>query len=124
MDEVALKEQLLDTYQIYIDGFKSNDMKLIDSIVQYPIAFLSNGTVKMLNQYPVNPEKLKVEKGWDHSRDWTFDIQAINDYQAHAAASAVRCRADGSIIERIHGFYAFTRIDNEWKMFALSEVIY
>ncbi|NTB87860.1 hypothetical protein [Agrobacterium tumefaciens] len=118
----VLKDELRRTYEKYVEGFKANDVKLIDEIVRYPIAYLKDGVVEMMDSYPIDPAKLKAAKGWDHSTDWHFDIPAINDHHAHAVASAVRRRVDGSVIERVHGFYAFTKIDGSWKMYAFSEV--
>ena len=125
MDQEQLKQELLTTYQrYYVGGFKTADLGLIDEIVRYPIAYVRAGVVEMLDRYPIDPAKLKAEKGWDHSKDWKFEIPAISEDHAHAAASATRCRADGSVIEHVHGFYAFTRIDGQWKMYALAEIVY
>jgi len=121
-DQRALKDELRATYRNYIEGFKTNNVKLIDKIVRYPITYLKDGVVEMVDHYPVDPAKLKADKGWDHSTDWHFDIPAINEHHAHAVASAVRRRADGSSIEHVHGFYAFTKLDGTWKMYAFSEV--
>ncbi len=115
-DHDALKDELRRTYEKYVEGFKTNDVELIDEIVRYPIAYLKDGVVEMMDSYPIDPAKLKADKGWDHSTDWHFDIPAINDHHAHAVASAVRRRVDGSVIERVHGFYALTKIDGSWKM--------
>ncbi len=121
-DQEALKEELRTTYLKYVEGFKTNNVALIDEIVRYPITYLKNGVVEMVDCYPIDPAKLKADKGWDHSTDWQFDIPAINQLQAHAVAVAVRRRVDGSIIEQVHGFYAFTKVDGTWKMYAFSEV--
>lgn len=123
MNQETLKEELRDVYQrYYVVGFSTNDLSLINRIVQYPIAYINNGRVRMYEQYPVDPARLKAEKGWDHSRDWTFDVVAVSETEGRIEASATRCRADGSVIEHIHGYYAFTRVDGQWKMYALSGV--
>ena len=120
-----LKEELLETYmKYYVEGFKANDIGLIDQIVQYPIAYIKDGSVKMCEEYPIDPIKLKKEKEWDHSTDWKFDIPAINESCAHAVASATRRRKDGSQIENVHGFYAFTRTEEGWKMYAIADVTF
>lgn len=123
MNNEMLKDQLRRTYQIYVDGFKENKISLIDSIIKYPIAYLKDGTIEMRDSYPIDPKELKAEKGWHHSTDWSFDIPAINEQHAHAVASAVRRREDGSVIERVHGFYAFAKFNGDWKMYAFSEVV-
>lgn len=123
MTDRNLKKELTDAYQTYIEGFRTNDVTLIDRIVRYPLAYLKDGAVVMCDRYPIDPMKLRSEKAWDHSTNWHFEITAINERGAHAAASATRCRADGSVIERVHGFYAFTNSNGEWKMYAFGEVV-
>lgn len=123
MDMAEEKTKLRKLYEeFYMTGFKTDDVNLIDRIVSYPIAYLKDGKVEMCDQYPVNPAKLKAEKGWARSTDWHFDIPAINEYQAHVIASATRLKADGSVIERVHALYDFKKIDGEWKMYALAEI--
>lgn len=123
MNQDELKEELRAVYRdYYAVGFSNNDLSLINQVVQYPIAYINNGQVRMYDQYPADPARLKAEKGWDHSRDWTFDVVAVSETEGRVEASATRCRADGSVIEYIHGYYAFTRINGKWKMYALSGV--
>lgn len=125
MSGETLKEKLYNTYMnYYVEGFKANDVGMIDKIVKYPIAYIKDGTVRMCDRYPIDPRSLKEEKQWDHSIDWKFEITAVNQQEAHAVASAVRCRKDGSVIESVHGFYAFTLIEGEWKMYALADNTY
>ena len=125
MDYEQLKDELRSLYMdFYVEGFKQNDVSIIDKIVRYPIAYIKMGQVEMRDSYPVDPKALKEETGWDHSVDWKFDIPALNESSAHAIASATRCRADGSVIEHVHGFYAFTRVDGEWKMYALADTTF
>jgi hypothetical protein len=119
------KEEVTRTYmKYYVEGFKSNDISLIDEIIEYPIAYIKNGKVEVCNAYPINPEELKKQKGWDHSIDWKFEVTAANDKEAHAVASAIRCREDGSKIESVHGFYAFTNTESGWKMFAVADIAF
>jgi len=125
MNHIELRDQLHNTYmKYYVEGFKSNDVSLIDEIVKYPIAYIKNGTVKLCDEYPVDPGKLKEEIEWDHSTDWNFEILAVSEQDAHAVASAVRCRKDGNKIESVHGFYAFTMTDAGWKMYAVADVTF
>ena len=123
--EDQLKKEIEDLYtRFYMEGFRTNDISLIDQIVRYPIAYLKNGTVEMVDHYPVDPAQLKAEKQWDHSTDWYFEVSAVNDLNAHVVASATRRRADGSQIERVHAFYDFTKVDGAWKMYALADIVF
>ncbi|TFH88481.1 hypothetical protein EQG41_01195 [Billgrantia azerbaijanica] len=120
-----LQSEVYETYmKYYVEGFKNNDVSLIDEMVRYPIAYIKNGAVTMCDSYPIDPKALKKEKGWDHSVDWEFDVTAVNDSEAHAVASAVRCRKDGSKIESVHGFYAFTKTEDGWKMYAVADMTF
>jgi len=123
MNESVLKEELLKVYNVYIEGFKLNDMNLINSIIHFPIAILKDGIVEMLDYYPINPKELKIEKAWNHSTDWNFKITAINKNNAHIVASAIRRKEGGSFIEKVSAFYGFSKINNEWKMYSFSEII-
>lgn len=121
----TLRSEVHDTYmKYYVAGFKANDVSLIDTMVKYPIAYIHNGSVTMCESYPIDPKRLKEEKGWDHSIDWKFEVTAVNDREAHAVASAVRCKKDGSRIESVHGFYAFTKTSDGWKMYAIADTTF
>lgn len=125
MNEEALKKELLNTYtQLYIEGFKTNNVELIDQMVRYPITYIKDGVVSSLDHYPVDPKQLKIDIEWDHSIDWEFNIPAITETTGHALASATRCKVDGTIIEKVHAFYAFAKVDGNWKMIAVADITY
>ena len=125
MTREELHKDLHETYmKYYVEGFKTDSVELIDKMVKYPIAYINAGSVEMCSEYPIDPSALKKEKQWDHSTDWKFEIAALNEHSAHAVASAVRCRKDGSKIESVHGFYAFTMTAEGWKMFAVADVTF
>lgn len=120
-----MKEELIELYQkYYVEGFRQNDVGLIDKIVRYPIAYIKDGTVRMMDRYPVDPATLKADLQWDHSTDWSFEVSGASETSAHMVASATRRRKDGSVIERVHGFYAFTKEGGSWKMYALADVAF
>lgn len=118
--EKAELQKLYEDY--YMAGFKNNDVDLINKIISYPFTHLKDGAVNVCDTFPVDPARLKAEKGWDHSAEWQFHIPAINNHQAHAIASVNRYRADGSLIEHVHALYDFKKVDGAWKMHALAEI--
>jgi len=125
MTPEELKEEVINTYmKYYVEGFKKNDISLIDKMIKYPLTYIKDGSATMCESYPINPQKLKDEKGWDHSTDWSFEVTAVNEREAHAIASATRCRKDGSIIEGVHGFYAFTKTNDGWKIYAVADTTF
>ena len=123
MKDSILKEELLKVYNIYVEGFKSNNISLIESVIHFPITILKDGKTLILNYFPINPKELKKKKNWNHSTDWNFDITAINATHAHIIASAIRRRVDDLIIEKVNGFYGFVKINKDWKMYVFSELI-
>ena len=125
VDTEKYKKEVHDVYMnVYAPGFSNSDIEAIDQTVKYPIAYLRNGTVSMHDSYPIDPQKLRTAKGWDHTSDWDFEVTAANDQEAHAVASSIRRRKDGSIIEHVQAFYAFTKTDQGWKMYAVSDVTF
>ena len=120
-----MTEDLIELYQTYyVEGFRTNDVSLIDKIVDYPITHIKDGEVSMRDTYPVDPAALKAELDWDHSTDWSFDVAGVNETTAHMVAKATRCRKDGSVIEKVHGFYAFRKTDAGWKMYVLADIVF
>lgn len=125
MTREELHKDLHETYmKYYVEGFKQDNVGLIDKIVNYPIAYINSGSVEMCSVYPIDPSELKKEKQWDHSTEWNFEITGLNEHSAHAVASAVRRRKDGTQIENVHGFYAFTMTEQGWKMYAVADVTF
>jgi len=123
-DLEALKQEVFDTYnEYYVEGFKNNDVTLIDKIIEYPLTYIKNGNVSSLDAYPVDPAKLKQALEWDHSKDWNFEVVGINGTSANAIASATRCREDGSLIEYVSAFYGFKKVDGQWKMHVLADIV-
>ncbi len=123
MDATRLREEVGAAYRAYLRAFLANDLTGIDALVQYPLAYIGNGTVAMLDSYPVKPADLMAAKQWHHSTDTEFEVVGISADKAHVILpNARRWRADGTLIETISGFYAFTRTTSGWKMFAFSDV--
>lgn len=123
MDDRILRQEVAKAYQAYLSAFLASDMAAIDRVVKYPLAFIGNGEVKLVDAYPVRPDELKARTGWDHTTDNDFDIVTVSPSKAHVILrSAKRRRSDGSLIETISAFYAFTKTPDGWKMFAFSGV--
>jgi len=120
----ALKQEVIDTYnQYYVEGFKTNDVRLINQIVDYPLTYIKDGNVTSLDNYAVDPAELKRQLQWDHSKDWKFEVVGINANSANVIASATRCRKDGSIIEHVSAYYGFKKVEGQWKMHVLADIV-
>jgi hypothetical protein len=51
-------------------------------------------------------------------------VVAVSPEKAHVILHrGDRVRADGSLIETVAAFYGFTRTDEGWKIFAISDLV-
>jgi hypothetical protein len=123
MSNETEKDAVVAAYQAYTRAFLDNDMDAIDGLVRYPVAYIADGKTLMLDSYPVKPADLIAQKQWYSTADTDFEVVGISADKAHVILPrARRLRADGSLIETVSAFYAFTRTDDGWKIFALSDI--
>jgi hypothetical protein len=119
MSEAAV----IQAYERYLEAFLAGDIAAIDALVQYPLAYIGDGKVSMLDQWPFEPSTLRKVKGWHTSIDMAYEVIGISATKAHVVLKrCTRVRRDGSPIEDVCAFYAWTRTEAGWKMFALSDV--
>ena len=120
-----LRAQVLETYNRYLNAFNESDMETIDNCMAYPLAYIGEDSVKMLDKFPVDPQELKEKIGWATSNAFEIDVVAVSDKKAHVVIRNVRrLRSDGSLIEEATGFYAFKNTNNGWKMYAFSDITF
>ena len=117
------KDAVIAAYRAYVRAFLDNDIAAIDALVVYPVAYVGAGTTVMLDSFPVKPADLMAQKQWHSTADTDFDVVGVSADKAHVILPhARRLRADGSLIETVSAFYAFTRTDSGWRIFALSDI--
>jgi hypothetical protein len=115
--------EVIQAYQRYLQAFLADDVATIDSLVQYPLAYIGDGKVSMLDQYPIRPSALMAAKGWHTSIDMEYEVAGVSETKAHLVLKrGTRVRQDGSPIEQVFAFYAWTRTADGWKMFPVSDV--
>jgi hypothetical protein len=117
------KAEVLEAYERYLKAFLADDVATIDGLVQYPLAYVGDGEVSMLDEYPIKPSALMAAKAWHTSIDMEYEVVGISATKAHLILKrGTRVRRDGSPIEDVHAFYAWTRTPEGWKIFAVSDV--
>ena len=115
--------EILRAYERYLEAFLADDIAAIDALVQYPLAYIGDGTVRMLDEYPIKPSALMAAKQWHTSVDTDYEVVGISETKAHLVLKrCTRVRRDGSLIEQVFAFYAWTKTEDGWKMFAVSDV--
>lgn len=118
-----LTKEITVAYQDYLQAFRDDDMETINSLVSYPLAYIGEGVVTMLNEFPIRPSALMHQTGWYDTLHMTYEVVGITETKAHLVLrSGTRVRQDGSPIEDIAAFYAWTKTAEGWKMFAVSDV--
>jgi hypothetical protein len=111
-------------YEKYLSSFTANDLAGIDSVVSYPLAHIADGRVLMFDTFPIDPAGLMAAKGWHTTVDSRYEVVAVSATKAHVVLyEGRRVRADGSLIETVSAFYAFTRTADGWKMYAISDIV-
>ena len=117
------EKEVLKTYEQYLAYFLDNDMDGVNSLVKFPITYIADGESKLLDAFPVTPKEMMENKQWDTTIDTETYVHGINSTKGHVVSSGTRIRKDKSVIEKYTAFYAFTKTDKGWKMYAVSSVI-
>ena len=119
-----LKGEVIAIYAAYAKAFLANDTAGLEALTQFPIAYVGDAGVSMLDSYPIQPADLMSAKQWHSTKDVDFEVVAVSPTKAHLVLrNAKRVRADGSAIETVSAFYALTRTATGWKFFVLSDIV-
>ena len=117
------EKEVLKAYEEYLAYFLNNDMDGVNSLVKFPITSIADGESKLLDTFPVTPKEMMEIKQWDTTIDTETYVHGVNSKKGHVISSGTRIRKDKSVIEKYTAFYAFTKTDKGWKMYAVSSVI-
>lgn len=123
-DHHAIAAQVRAAYERYLTAFLHADLAAIDEVVSYPLAHVGETGIRLFDTFPINPADLKAAKGWHTTVNSRYEVVAVSARKAHVVLySADRIRKDGSLIETVSAFYAFTRTDVGWKLYAFSDLV-
>jgi hypothetical protein len=115
--------EVLKAYERYLTFFLDNDMDGINSLVKFPITYIADGQSKLLDAFPVTPKEMMENKQWHTTIDTETYVHGVNSSKGHVISSGTRVKKDKSVIEKYTVFYAFTKTEEGWKMYAISDVI-
>ncbi len=120
-----LRVQVLETYNRYVNAIVEADMETINNCVDYPLAYVGEASVTMLDKFPIDPREWKKKTGWATSNAFEIDVVAVSEKKAHILMrNCRRLRNDGTLIEEATGFYAFRNTKAGWKMYAFSDITF
>ncbi len=115
--------EVVQAYERYLQAFLTDDIETINSLVSYPLAYVGEGVVTLIDEFPVRPSVLREKTGWSDTINMSYKVVGISDTKAHLILeSGTRVRDDGAPIEDINAFYAWTKTKNGWKIYAISDV--
>jgi hypothetical protein len=115
------RSDVLEAFHAYLAAFMASDEQALRDCLQWPCTFLLEGHVETQNAFPYSPTELKRRKGWATSVGIEIDVVAVSRSKAHVLLrNCERLRPDGSLIEQVSAFYAFTKTTAGWKIFAMS----
>ena len=77
-----LRAQVLETYNRYVNAIVEADMDTINSCVDYPLAYIGEESVTMLDKFPIDPREWKKKTGWATSNAFKIDVIAGSDKTA------------------------------------------
>ena len=117
------KNEFMKAYEEYLACFIYNNMDDINSLVKFPITYIADGECKSLDTFPVKPKEMMDSKQWDTTIDTNTYTHGTNSTKGHVISSGTRIRKDKSVIEKYTVFYAFTKTNDGWKMYAISDII-
>ena len=117
------EKEVLKAYEKYLVYFLNNDMDGINSIVKFPITYIADGECKSLDTFPVKPKEMMDSKQWDTTINTNTFTHGTNSTKGHVISCGTRIRKDKSVIEKYTVFYAFTKTNEGWKMYAISDII-
>ena len=73
------KAEVIQAYQRYLEAFLAEDFATIDGLVQYPLAYIGDGKVSLLGEYPIRPSALMAAKGWHTSIDMAYEVIGVSE---------------------------------------------
>ena len=117
------EKEVLKAYGEYLAYFSDNDMDGVNSLVKFPFTNIADGESKLLDAFPVTPKEMMENKQWDTTIDTETYVHGVNSEKGHVISSGTRIRKDKSVIEKYTVFYAFTKTNDGWKMYAISDII-
>lgn len=117
-------DEVLAVYEEYLKCFVRNDIAGINALVEYPLTYIGPGDVRMCDTFPIDPGELIRMTGWHTTLNMRYEVVAVSADKAHVVLHrGDRVRKDGSLIETVSGFYAFKRVGEGWRLYALSDVV-
>ena len=122
---LSQEKDIIQTLEDYNDAFIAEDYKNIPYFFDFPVSFnLKDKSIIAGNKLKLKLIYKKLRGGlpenYKYSKWEDFNIQVLDEKVAIVDASFSRYNDDGSILYSGNGFYSLRKIDNKWKIYALT----
>ena len=71
------RAEVIAAYNEYLKAFIGNDLDGINACIQFPVAYIGDGKVSLLDEFPVKPGELRAAKGWVTTDSFEIDVVAV-----------------------------------------------
>ncbi len=68
------RDEVLATYAAYLAAFIANDIRAIDRLVQYLLAYIGKGKTTLVDTFPIKPADLMAAKRWHDTKDSSYEV--------------------------------------------------
>lgn len=120
-DAESLRTEVIATLESYVAAFERGTRDDLQAFCKLPVAYVTDDEVQLRERYPFDPVKLREVTGIARS-NVTIDVVHVDGHKAHVLINGTRCRADGSVVERIGAVYLLHRVAASWKISVISGV--
>ena len=92
---------VLECYHRYLNAVIEADIDAINECIEYPLAYIGGGSVKMLDKFPIDPREWKEKPGWATSNAFEIDVVAVTEKKAHVLMqNCRRLRDDDPLLKK------------------------
>ena len=77
------RDEVLATYAAYLAAFIANDIRAIDRLVQYLLAYIGKGKTTLVDTFPIKPADLMAAKRWHDTKDSSYEVVFASTNKAH-----------------------------------------
>jgi hypothetical protein len=73
------KEEVLASYAAYLAAFQADDLAALNALIQFPFAYIGQGSTVLLDTFPIQPAALKAAKQWHSTKDYSHEVVFASD---------------------------------------------
>lgn len=72
------RDEVADTYTRYLHAFTAGDLAAVEALVQFPLTYIGAGDTRLLDRFPVSPQRLRETKQWHETVNADYEVSLIS----------------------------------------------